>query len=204
MMMKTMAAGIMAMAIAGPVAAQDQPVRPRAELAVGVLQHAFNRFRTLPDNVINPESGSADVQVMWRSRRFDWALKPRLTAKVQVNGAGRTSFASVGAEWRQHVLNDRVYGQIGIGLAVHNGYLNTPDPFAPGLSNAERWRRYEIYSTHSSFGSPVLFNPNLSIGVRLNRRWAVEAVLEHYSHRRLFADTNDGIEMAGFRLVRGM
>ncbi|MFX6040399.1 hypothetical protein ABTE96_20740, partial [Acinetobacter baumannii] len=82
----------------------------------------------------------------------------------------RTSFASVGAEWRQHILGGRVYGQVGIGVSVHDGYRFTPNPFVPGLPLAEARRRFAIYQTRTAFGSRVLFNPNASIGIRLSRK----------------------------------
>lgn len=195
-----------ALAVAAPAIAQDAP--PRSEAALGLLDHGVN----FPDGAPPPgtffagteERGTVDVELLWRSRPLGVALKPRLTAKLQVNTDGRTSFAAVGAEWRQHVLGGRVYGQIGIGIAVHNGRLDEVDPFAPGLTPAERARLYEIYANRTAFGSRVLFNPNLSVGVRLSPRAAVEAVWEHYSHARLFSQQNPGIDMLGARLVLGL
>ena len=128
----------------------------------------------------------------------------RLTAKVQVSTAGKTSFASLGAEWRQHAFKGRIYAQVGIGVTIHDGYRYLPNPFLPGLDSAEAWRRYEIYQTRTGFGSRVLFNPNASIGVRIDRRWAVEATWEHFSHRQLFSDVNPGIDNVGIRLVRAL
>lgn len=186
-----------------------------SEIAVGVLQHGsnfhplggqliFDRPALLPGQVYDgsEEDGTVDVQIAFRSAPLHFALKPRLAGKVQINTDGRTSFASLGAEWRQHVLRGRLYGQIGIGLTIHDGYRFTPDPFAPGLSGTEAIRRYDIYLRRTSFGSQVLFNPNASIGVRLDPRWAVELAWEHFSHRRLFSDQNPGIDNLGVRLVR--
>ncbi|WP_235889126.1 acyloxyacyl hydrolase [Glacieibacterium frigidum] len=179
------------------------------EIAIGVLDHAIRKpFRDDPPPGFiyqgEEERGSADIQLVYRSAPLTKALKPRLTARLQVNTEGRTSFASVGAEWRQHVLNDRIYGQIGIGLTVHDGYRFTPDPFASGLSAAEAARRFDLYIERTSFGSRVLFNPNLSIGVRLNQRWAVEAAFEHFSHAQVFSKQNPGINSVGIRLVRAL
>ncbi len=148
------------------------------------------------------EDGTADVQLLVRSRPLPFALKPRLAAKVQVNLSGLTSFAAVGAEWRQHVLRDRVYGQIGIGLAVHDGYTNIPDPFDLTPGSADFYKRYDLYRSRTDFGSRVLFNPSFSAGVRLDRSWAIEAAWEHMSHGGLFARANDGIDTVGIRLIR--
>lgn len=203
--MKMMLLGA-ALAAAAPASAQL--AAPRAEAAAGVLDHGVNFPKGAPPPGTfyagTEEGGTADVQLLWRSRPLAVALKPRLAAKLQVNTGGRTSFAAIGAEWRQHVLGGRLYGQIGIGLAVHNGRLNEVDPFAPGLTPAERARLYEIYANRTAFGSPVLFNPSFSIGVRLSPRVAVEAAWEHYSHARLFSRQNPGIDMVGGRLVLGL
>lgn len=185
------------------------------ELAVGVLRHGAN-FHPLGSELIfdlpklpagqvydgMEENGTTDVQLLYRSAPLKFALKPRLAAKLQISLEGRTSFASVGAEWRQHILKGRVYGQVGIGLTVHDGYRFTPDPFVPGLPIDEARRRFAIYQTRTSFGSQVLFNPNASIGVRLSRTWAAELVWEHHSHRQLFSDQNPGIDHVGLRLIR--
>lgn len=127
-----------------------------------------------------------ETELVWRSRPVTKALKPRLTANLQLNTAGRTSFASFGAEWRQHMLRGRAYGQIGTGIAIHDGYRFTSDPLAPGLTYDEFRRRADLYYDRTSFGSRVLLNPNLSPGVRIDRRWAVGAAFEHYSHKKLF------------------
>lgn len=202
-----------------PAAAQvsdgGDPERAGAELAVGVLRHGAN-FHPLgsalsfdlpplpPGQVYDgmEEDGTADVQLLYRTAPLHFALKPRLTAKLQISLDKRTSFASIGAEWRQHILRGRVYGQVGIGLSVHDGYRFTPDPFAPGLPIDEARRRFAIYQTRTSFGSRVLFNPNASIGIRLDRQWAAELVWEHQSHAQLFSDQNPGIDHIGLRLVR--
>ncbi|MGN5374689.1 acyloxyacyl hydrolase [Sphingomonas hankookensis] len=187
----------------------------QAELALGVLRHGANfhplggklilDLPDLPDGQIYEgleEKGTVDVQIAYRTAPLRILLKPRLTAKAQINTAGRTSFFSAGAEWRQHILRGRVYGQIGIGATVIDGYRFTPDPFQPGISSGEAWRRYDVYRRRTSFGSKILFNPNASIGVRVDRHWAVELAWEHYSHRRMFSETNPGIDNIGIRIVR--
>lgn len=193
--------------------AQDRPAGP--EVGVGVYRHGAN-FHPLgaeftidapPPGVFYLDSGedrTVDVQLLYRTAPLKILLKPRLTAKAQISTAGRTSFASLGAEWRQHVLKDRLYGQVGIGVTIHDGYRFLPDPFEPGLSNAEAWRRYDVATTRVGFGSRVLFNPNASIGVRLSRRWAAELSWEHHSHRRIFNDVNPGIDHLGIRVIHAL
>ena len=190
-------------------AAQDGSRMNGPEIGVGVLDHGVRWIEGVPKRLAFAEGleegGTSDVQLVYRSRPVaPRALNPRLTAKLQINTNGRTSFASVGAEWRQHVLRDRLYGQIGIGLTVHDGYVNPVDPFAFPPGSPEFLRRYDIYAKRTAFGSRVLLNPNISLGVRLDRRWAVEAAFEHFSHNNWFGKQNPGIDTVGIRLVRTM
>lgn len=182
----------------------------RAEIALGLLDHGVREpFSGPPPPGFDifegeEERGSRDIQFVFRSKPLRVALKPRLTARLQLNTVGDTSFASVGAEWRQHALKGRVYAQIGIGLALHDGFLITPDPREPGLSPQEVLRRFDLEATRTSLGSRVLFNPNLSIGLRITPRVAVEAAYEHFSHAAIFGDQNPGLDNLGIRFVVGL
>lgn len=208
---------VLALASTTAMAQELAPASTRpdgAELAIGVLRHGAN-FHPLGSKLIfdlpalpqgqtyegQEENGTTDVELAYRSRPLRVLLKPRLTGKLQVNTDGRTSFASVGAEWRQHILHNRLYGQVGIGITVIDGYRFTPDPFARGIAVDEARRRYAIYRRRTSFGSKVLFNPNAAIGVRLSAKWAAELAWEHYSHHQLFSDQNPGIDTIGIRVV---
>lgn len=204
-----------------PASAQDgipSPTTPdRPELALGIFEHGAN-FHPLGSKLVFDlpelpagqvydgfeENGTVDVQIAYRTAPLPLPLKPRLAGKLQVSTAGRTSFASVGAEWRQHVLRGRVYGQIGIGITLHDGYRFTPDPFEAGLTRDEALRRYAVYQRRTAFGSQILFNPNAAIGLRLNPRWAIEVAWEHHSHHQLFSDRNPGIDHVGLRVVRAL
>lgn len=207
--MKTKAcySAALALAMAAPASADDLSVNNHAEIAVGILEHGVRKpFRGPPPPGFDlyeseEEQGSVDIQLVYRSRPLSVALKPRFTARLQVNTVGDTSFASAGAEWRQHVLRGRVYGQVGIGLALHDGYRFTPDPLEPGLPPQEVLRRFDLQATRTSFGSRVLFNPNLSVGVRLTDRVAAEAAFEHFSHAGIFGEQNPGINNLGVRIV---
>lgn len=205
--------------VSAPVAAQADAssrgfrLRDGAEVTAGVLEHGSN-FHPLGSRLSLPrapagqiyegdeESGTVDVQLGYRSAPLRFALRPRLTAKLQISTAGRTSFASLGAEWRQHALRDRIYGQVGVGVTVHDGYRFTPDPFRPDLSQREAARRYDLYLTRTSWGSRLLFNPNAALGVRLTDRLAAELAWEHFSHAQLFSRQNPGSDNVGLRLVR--
>lgn len=200
--------GLGALVASVPASAQQAlPLPAGPEVAVAVLDHGVRKFfrDAPPPGIIyasEEERGTVDVQFVYRLPPMARVLDARPNARLQINTGGRTSFAAIGAEWRQHVLGNRVYGQIGIGLAVHDGYRVTPDPFVPGLSPAERRRRIDLFERRTSFGSRVLFNPNVSVGFRLTDRWAAELAWEHFSHKKLFSNINPGIDNVGIRLVR--
>ena len=213
----TRAVGATLMLVASPAAAENIGLAtsgPGPEIAVGVLAHGIGfgepfYTETPPAGAIfegQEERGTADVQLIYRTAPLPiaLALRPRLAGRLQFNTGGKTSFASIGAEWRQDLLHGRLYGQVGIGLATHDGYDFTPNPFEPGLPREVALSRYRVYRTRTAFGSRVLFNPNLSLGVRLTDRWAVEVAWEHFSHAQLFSRQNSGNDTAGLRFVRSL
>jgi lipid A 3-O-deacylase len=123
-----------------------------------------------------------DFELGWRGERLrflDFVGAPRPHAFVSVNSAGGTDFAAAGVSWQ---LGDRFYLRPGVGVAVHTG----PDGYDP--TNRRIW-----------FGSRVLFEPELGVGVKLNRRTSVEASWVHLSHAQLFSGQNPGLDTVGVR-----
>jgi lipid A 3-O-deacylase len=114
-----------------------------------------------------------------RLRFLSFIGAPRPHAFVSVNSAGDTHFAAAGISWQ---IGGRVYVRPGVGVAVHTG----PSEF--DLTN----RR--IY-----FGSRVLFEPELGVGVKLTRRASVDASWVHLSHAQLFSGQNPGLDTVGVR-----
>jgi lipid A 3-O-deacylase len=115
-----------------------------------------------------------------RLHALDFLGAPRPHAFVSVNSAGDTHFAAAGLSWQ---IGDRVYLRPGIGVAIHTG----PNDFDP----ANR----RIY-----FGSRILFEPELGLGVKLTRRASVEASWVHLSHAQIFSGQNPGLDTVGLRL----
>ncbi len=177
------------------------------EVFAGLLAHAVNLRGTPPPPFDlyegQEEQGTQDLEFGWRSDFFGSGrvLEMRGAVKAQVNLDGRTSFFAAGFDFRKPFLRDRLYAQIGIGLAYQTGYRFIADPFEPGLSQSEFNRRYDIYLNRTAFGSKLLFNPNAAVGVRLSPRLALEGTWEHYSHAQLFSNQNPGIDSFGARLV---
>ena len=125
----------------------------------------------------------ANLQLGWRGERIR-ALgaigAPSPHAFVSLNSAGDTHFAAAGVSWK---IGRTVYARPGIGLAVHNG----PGRVVPGD------RRID-------FGSRILFEPELGIGVQVSERFSAEASIVHLSHAQLFGRQNPGLDTIGVRL----
>jgi hypothetical protein len=119
-----------------------------------------------------------DAEIGWRGPRILRALGgPRPHLLVSVNSAGATHFAAAGISWR---IGNKVYVRPGAGIAVHTG----PDHSSPGRI----W-----------YGSRILFEPELGIGLRLTPRASVEASWVHLSHARIFGPQNPGLDTVGLR-----
>ena len=123
--------------------------------------------------------GGADVQIGWRGGRIGpTPLQPYAFAAL--NTAGNTNYGAVGISAK---FGDKLYVRPGLGLAVHTG----------SAGNFQRTDKI-------AFGSRILFEPELGIGVRVNDRVSVEASWVHMSHAQLFGHQNPGIDNVGVRV----
>ena len=121
----------------------------------------------------------ADVQLGYRWDAIGRTpLQPYLFGAV--NTSGETHYAAVGLSAK---FGDRVFIRPGLGLAIHSG------------SDGNFQRTDKI-----AFGSRILFEPELGVGVRLTDRASVEASWVHMSHAQLFGRQNPGIDNIGVRL----
>ena len=134
----------------------------------------------------NAVQEGVDLQLGYRGDRID-ALSfigkpsPYLLGSINVNGG--TSFAAVGLSWK---FGDKIYVRPGIGIAIHDG---------PEL-------RFAPDGSQTQLGSRVLFEPELSLGVRLTDQIDLEASWVHLSHGRIFSRVqNPGVDTIGARLV---
>lgn len=128
------------------------------------------------------EEGVA-IQAGWRGDRIDalsFIGRPSPHAFASVSTAGGVNFAAAGLSWK---FGRRVYVRPGIGLAIHDG---------PG---GEIDRRDRIV-----FGSRILFEPEIAVGVAVSERVSVEASWVHLSHAQLFSRQNPGIDNIGMRV----
>lgn len=124
-----------------------------------------------------------DVQVGYRGERigvlrFIGRPSPYVFGSLSTEGA--TNFAAAGLSWK---FGDKVYVRPGIGLAIHDG----PDRVVPGDGRID-------------FGSRILFEPELGVGVQMNPRLSIEASWVHLSHATLFSSQNPGMDSIGARM----
>lgn len=151
-----------------------------SEVFGGVYVHGVNTPLTLGGD---PEDGT-DFQLGFRGgsvgRLFGGQVQPYVLG--QLNSAGDTSFAAAGLSLK---FGDRFYVRPGLGLAIHNG--STADFDNPFNDKVE-------------FGSRILFEPELGIGMRVSPRVTAEASLVHLSHATIFGDQNPGIDTIGLRV----
>jgi hypothetical protein len=130
---------------------------------------------------ISGVEGGADVQLGWRGGRIGKTpLQPYVFGAL--NTSGNTSYAAAGISAR---FGRQIYIRPGVGIAVHTG----------SASNFEDPTNGKI-----DFGSRVLFEPELGIGVEVAPRISVEASWVHMSHAQLFGRQNPGIDNIGVRL----
>jgi hypothetical protein len=126
-----------------------------------------------------------DFQLGWRGEGIARTpLQPY--AFVAVNSSGDTSYAAVGLSAK---FGDAIYIRPGLGLAIHTGSdANFENPFNDKIE----------------FGSRVLFEPELGVGVRVAPRITAEASWVHLSHAQLFGRQNPGVDNIGVRLNLGL
>ncbi|MGN6850480.1 MAG: acyloxyacyl hydrolase [Sphingomicrobium sp.] len=170
---------LVAMLAAALTAAVIPSAAEAGELFGGVFVHDVKT----PLDKSGIESG-IDFSVGYRggaiAHLFSGVLQPYLFGAV--NSAGDTDYAAAGIAVK-FPLGRKWYIRPGFGLAIHDG------------SAAKYYRSDKI-----AFGSRVLFEPELGIGTRLNRRLSLEASWIHMSHAQVFGKENPGMDNIGMRL----
>lgn len=185
-------------------AAQAQKAHA-AEAFVGVYGHDVTFIGDLVGLGAAGREGGVDTHIGYRTGRIEalkFIWKPQAHAFVSINSENTSNFVAAGLSWRIPLWSQKVYFRPGIGLAYTDGKTNHPPANAPGLSDAERARRTELYYTRIDFGSKVLFEPEFALGVDVSDRIALEASYTHLSHGQIFhSGKNQGLDDAGIRLI---
>ena len=168
-----------AMAVGGLILSALAPASAQAaELFGGVYVHDIKS----PLTHSNFERG-ADLMVGYRGGRIGGTpLQPYAFAAI--NTAGETNYGAVGLSAK---FGGQLYVRPGLGLAIHTG----------SSGNFQRTDRI-------AFGSRILFEPELGVGIQVNDRLSIEASWVHMSHAQLFGRQNPGIDNVGVRVNLGL
>jgi hypothetical protein len=147
--------------------------------------------------------GGADFHLGYRTDRIQALTligRPHIHMFGSINTNNTSNFVAAGFDWKVG-LKGPVYLRPGMGLAYTDGKTELPPANAPGLSAAEIARRTNLYYTRIAFGSRVLFEPELALGVNLSDRLSLEASYTHLSNGQIFhKGKNQGLDDAGVRM----
>jgi hypothetical protein len=170
-----------------------------SELSLGVYEHdiddtfSFGHTEHGKQIVIGARTAPIDeLAFIWR---------PRAHVIAGFNTAGGTDYLAAGLSWRLNFGGDRFYFEPGIGAAIHNGSVDLPSPYEPGLTPAEQARRLYNWTHKLDLGSRVLFEPEWSLGWRATDRLSLEISWIHLSHAQLAGEQNPGLGDFGLRAV---
>lgn len=197
-MHKLAAAAGAAMVMAGTGVAEATA----AELLVGVYAHDVTFIGEAIGSGASGREEGIDLHLGLRSEPIGYLFcGPQLHAFVSLNSEGTSNFVAAGVSWPMN-LTERLYIRPGLGLTYTDGEAGLPAVNAPGLTPEEIARRLELYNTRIDFGSQVLFQPELSVGYTLTKRFAAELSWVHISNAQIFhKGKNQGLDAAGVRLI---
>ena len=152
------------------------------------------------------QEGGADLQLGVRSDRIEslwWLFKPSVHGVIGINSNVPTDFVAVGLNWPIPILGSKQwYIRPGIGFAYTTGQADIGSAQDPSVSAAVRARRAYLARTRIDFGSQDLFEPELSVGYKLNDKWQIEASYVHLSNGQiLHSGKNQGLDDVGLRLA---
>ncbi len=163
-----------------------------SEFKFGVLAHDVHFLGGKEGGVnLNPEmifeSPVADAWAAGVPSYLRWMAQPRPTVGGEINTAGFTDQAYVGATWSWLLASNLLRPDDGIIL----GYF-----FGPGFNNGD------IIGTapdRKSLGSHVLFREALDLGYRITPVYEISWFVDHVSNGGL-AKQNESINDLGVRL----
>ena len=187
-----------ALSLAAPVLAE--------EVFVGAYKHDVTFLGDAVGLGAAGREDGADIHIGYRTDRLEnltWLGKPQVHVFVSLNTNNTSNFVATGFDWPIELgAPGGFYLRPGFGLAYTDGKAGLPPANAPGLTQAERDRRTNLYYTRIDFGSKVLFEPELALGYKFNDRWSSELSYTHLSNGQIFHQgKNQGLDDVGVRLV---
>lgn len=186
-MPKRLVIASLAIGLAAPVAAiAGQPATAPwlDNVNVGLLAHDYGPISDRHENGIDPNLEIQFHPPAWGFWQAIGAPRPHLG--VTPNLSDDTSVLYAGATYAFD-LRPRVFAEIGLGLALHDGPLHAEDRVA-----CEQ-------DSDCGFGSRILPRFSLEMGVRLDPDRAVTLFFDHISHLGYLDDENEGIDHLGLR-----
>lgn len=171
------------------------------EVFVGAYAHNMDQYFRSSEKALE---GGADIMFGVRSGRIE-ALRligaPQAHAFASINTDGTSNFVAAGLSWPIRI-NHRFYIRPGLGIAYTDGKAGLPPVNAPGLTPDEIDRRLHLYHTRIDFGSHVLFQPEINVGVHITDRLSAEISWVHLSNGQIFHQgKNQGLDDAGIRVI---
>jgi len=167
--------------LAAAGAEPPEPGKPAAarlpEIRLGLLAHDVGGLWS----GTHKESGldiSAEV-IFNRPRLVLLGGEMRPNFGLSANTAGNTSSLYAGFTWERTVVSN-FFLDLGLGLALHNGKLETADAHRKQL------------------GYSLLFRIPVEVGYALDRHHRISLMFAHMSNAYL-ADPNEGLDMVGIR-----
>lgn len=175
------------------------------EIYGGVNAHDLGFVRDLQGHPPKIYEKGLDYELGWRSDKIaSWNRlhHPSLYIHTELNDSHYTNQIGMGLTWKVPFgPSNKFYLRPGIGLAVHDGRLNLPDPNASGLTPEEKAARQAVAFDHrTEFESRVMFQPLLGIGYDITDQTSLELSWVHMSHAGLGGSENEGQDNLGLRL----
>lgn len=175
-----------------------------AEVILGVYAHDVTFLGEALGVGAAGREGGTDVHLGLRSERIDGLRligRPQAHAFVSLNSENTSNFVAAGLSWPVR-LGGRFYFRPGLGLAYTDGKAELPAVNAPNLPPEEIQRRLRLFRTRIDFGSRLLFEPELNLGLELSERWRAELSWVHLSNGQiLHHGKNQGLDEAGVRVI---
>lgn len=168
------------LAVALPVCGEDGPKEQvqkwLSEIRLGILAH------DVPIWSLSSKEDGVDFNAEFIFKWPDYSVLSGLVRSnlgASLNSQGDTSKIYAGFLW-EHKWQAGIFLDLGLGLAAHNGELDTSD------------------DDKKSLGSRILFRIPVEIGLLFSKHQGASILFDHVSNAYL-ADPNEGLDTIGLR-----
>lgn len=163
---------------AGEDSPGSNPFMSVHEMRMGVLAHDVDDLWSGTQKEEGVDINGEAILNIFNHQTLNGTIRPNLG--MTINTSGDTSKIYTGMVW-ERPLPYKLSIHLGIGLAVHDGELDTNDP------------------DKKSLGSHVLFHIPIEVGYKLGPRYRVYLYFDHMSNAYL-ASPNEGMDTLGIRV----